>query len=73
MKPGERTNMWFVWVYLFFCAKKIGSSGGNAQTGVASGETAGQCCMDKRSNGEGGWVQVLRPVSWAPGSAQGLH
>lgn len=57
---------------MFFCAKKTESFGRNTQTGVASGRTTGQFCMDKRSNGEGG-CRVLRHVRWASGSARGVN
>lgn len=41
MKHGEIANMWFVWVYLFFCANKIGSFRRNTQAGVGFRQKTG--------------------------------
>jgi hypothetical protein len=41
MKPGEIANMWFVWVYLPFCANNTESFRRNTEAGVGCREKQG--------------------------------
>lgn len=72
MKHGEIANMWFVWVYLFFCAQKIESFGRNTQEGVGFRQKSGSAVWIREAMLTVGGCRVLRHVSWASGSAKGL-